>query len=107
MEEKQQALYLPSDIKSKRDPIQGFDKKALFQLSIVIAISLILAFIIYGFSDGNSFNAVGEVFLVVSAGIVLLRKNDSNQSVVDLAKYIIIYYRSQNVYPYIYLDEWE
>lgn len=106
MDEKQ-ALYIPSDIKSKRDPVQGFDKKALFQLSIVIAASLLLAFIIYGFSDGNTFNAVGEVFLVVSTGIVLLRKNDSNQSVVDLTKYIITYYRSQNHYPYIYLDEWE
>ena len=99
-------LYIPMGIKSKRDKITGFGDKELFIIAIISAMTLILVSIYYSLSQ-DSFGAVFASMVVGVTTLVILRKNETNQSVLDLATHVIYYWRGQKSYKYRYLNEWE
>jgi len=98
-------LYIPLGIKAKQDLIPGFGKKETIQIGVILAITLFGAVTYYSIFK-NSFVAVFSLLLIGSTAMIIIRKNDNNQSVVDLARHVITYYRSQRRYKYQYLDEW-
>jgi len=99
-------LYIPMGIKSKRDKITGFGNKELFIIAVICAITLILVSIYYGISQ-DSFGAVFTCMIVGVTTLVILKKSESNQSVLDLLTHVIHYWRGQKKYKYRYLNEWE
>lgn len=101
-----QELYIPMGIKSKRDKIAGFGDKELFIIAILSAVTLIAVSIYYSISQ-DSFGAVFVCLLVAATALVFLKKNETNQSVLDLLTHVIHYLRGQKKFKYKYLKEWQ
>lgn len=99
-------LYIPLGIKSEREYFPGFRKKEVVLISIVFAVILAIGLFYYSVSE-DVFGTVIGLLIAGSTAIVLIRKNETNQSVIDLAKHVITYFRSQRKYNYVYLNEWE
>lgn len=99
-------LYIPLGIKSEREYFPGFRKKEILIISVVYALILIGCLLYYSIT-GNVFGTVISLLICGSTAMVLIRKNENNQSVIDLAKHVITYFRSQRKYYYVYLNEWE
>lgn len=99
-------LYIPLGIKAERDVIPGFGKKETIQVGVILVLTLIGVATYYtAFQD--AFGAVLSLMMIGSTSMILIRKNENNQSVVDLARHVFIYYRSQRNYKYYYLNEWK
>lgn len=99
-------LYIPLGIKSEQDVIPGFGKKETIQVGVVLTLTLIGVIAYYSVVH-DAFGAVLSLMLIGSTAMILIRKNENNQSVVDLARHVLTYYRSQRNYKYHYLNEWK
>jgi|LGOV01.1.fsa_nt_gb hypothetical protein len=104
--ENEKELYIPLGIKLKRDKITGFGVKEIFIIVVIFSITLIVASFYYSISR-DSFGTVLGSLIVGGSTLIILRKNETNQSVLDLATHLIKYLRSQKKYQYHYLNEWE
>ncbi|UYO64411.1 hypothetical protein LNN31_08310 [Acetobacterium wieringae] len=105
-ESQRDELYIPLGIKSEQDIFPGFGKKETIQIGIVLVFTL-MGVITYYTASNDSFGAILSLMFIGATAIVIIRKNENNQSVVDLARHVFTYYRSQRKYQYQYLDEWE
>ncbi|MGD9475727.1 MAG: hypothetical protein AB7V37_12090 [Eubacteriaceae bacterium] len=99
-------LYIPLGIKNEREYFPGFRKNEIVLISIVFAMILAGCLFYYSLSE-DVFGTVIGMLILGSTAIVLIRKNENNQSVIDLAKHVFTYFRSQRKYSYVYLDEWK
>lgn len=99
-------LYIPLGIKAEQDVIPGFGKKETMQVGVILALTL-AGVIAYYTASQDAFGAVIALMLIGSTAMILIRKNENNQSVVDLARHVFTYYRSQRNYKYLYLNEWK
>ena len=99
MEKKQ--LYIPVNIKTRFEFFDGFGFPELGITAIVALISGLIAFFI-----SNIYN--GALLVLISSAMVvtLVRKNQYNQSVLDMIKIFIRFQQKQQKYKYEYYNKY-
>lgn len=103
MEDKQNSLYIPANIKTRLEFFKGYGIKELVITISVMTFFMPLIFCIYKFR--NTITAV-IVFLVLVAGTVISTvKDDNNLCIMEQIKYMINKLRMQKKFEYKFYDK--
>ncbi len=104
MEEKQNNLYIPANIKTRLEFFRGYGIKELVATFTVVAFFMPIIYLIY-LLKGILVSII--VFLVFIAGTVIANtKDDNNLCVVEQLKFMIEKGKMQKLYKYKHYDKW-
>ena len=104
MEDTKSGLHIPANIRPRFEFFDGFGAVELTNTVIAALVSGFFAFIIYALFE-NLVMAVLCVLVSITASVMLQIKDASNQSINDQIKYVLLFIRTQKVYPYFYFSE--
>ena len=99
-------LYIPMGVKTENEFFNGFGKKELLQAAVGSLFAGVIALFIYLFSGNVAYTMIG-VLSGIAGSVMMTVKDQYNMSVVGQAANLILFSRSQKVYPYVYGKEWE
>ena len=103
MENDNDNLYIPANIRTRLEFFKGFGVKELVTTIIVVAFSLPIVFILYKFK--STLVAIIFLLFVISASVISLTKDDNNLCIVEQIKFMIRNAKMQKKYKYIYYDK--
>ena len=103
MEDNNNNLYIPANIRTRLEFFKGFGIKELVTTIIVVAFSLPIAFLLYKFK--STIIAVIFLLIVISVSVISLTKDDNNLCVVEQIKFMIKNSKMQKRYEYKYFDK--
>lgn len=101
--EKKKELYIPLNVIESQDLISGIGRKEVSYIGAALLIGVILAVIIFS-SSGNMVAAVMTAGILVSITVLMVRRDQFNESMVDKLRFIKIYMESQKRYEYRYFN---
>jgi hypothetical protein len=100
-------LYIPASAKTQAEIFSGFGKNELLKSIVGAAAGFAVAALAYLISKEITL-AVMTAIASIFASVVLCAKIENvGQSAVDIVADQIRFSRSQKIYPYRYLNEWE
>ncbi len=99
-------LYIPTGVKAQNEFFNGFGKRELMQSAIGSMMGAAAAALIW-LIFGNVALTVVAVLTGIFGSVMMCTKDQNNQSVVDQVGNMIRFNRSQQIYPYRMIDEWE
>ncbi|GKX31383.1 hypothetical protein SH1V18_38630 [Vallitalea longa] len=100
------SLYIPLGLKTRTELFEGFGKSELVKSIIVTLIAGGIDTIIYMITNNTTFTVV-FILCSISGAVMMFTKDITNISAYDQIRFMIRFARSQKVYNYKYLDEWE
>ncbi|MCX8075242.1 MAG: hypothetical protein N2749_06645 [Clostridia bacterium] len=104
MEEKQNNLYIPANIKTRLEFFKGYGIKELVATITVVAFFMPIIYLIY-LLKGILVAII--VFLVFIAGTVIANtKDDNNLCIVEQLRFMIRKSKMQKLYKYKHYDKW-
>ncbi len=103
MEEKQNELYIPTNVKTRLEFFKGYGVKELVITLMVMAFSIPIALILYKFK--GTLVAIIFLFVIVAATIVSVVKDDNNLCVLKQVGFMIKNQNMQKQYKYFYYDK--
>jgi len=92
-------LYIPEGVKTKSEIFNGFGAAQFIQTALVTAVAGVISFIAYTVHQNLPF-LITSILIVCAATVTVLTKDSTNQSVVDYAKNMIAFSRTQKKYSY-------
>lgn len=92
-------LYIPEGVKTKSEIFNGFGVTQFIQTAVVTGITGVISFAVYTFHQNLPF-LITSILIVCAATVTVLTKDSTNQSVVDYAKNMIAFSKSQKKYSY-------
>jgi len=104
--QRNETLYIPLGLKTKTEIFEGFGKEELVKSIIVTLVAGVIDTIIYILTKNTTF-AVVFILCSISAAVMMFTKDITNISAYDQMKFMIKFAKSQKVYRYKYLKEWE
>lgn len=107
MKENIHSLYIPVNIKRRKEWVDGFGAKELKYTIIWSIIGLIYGLIMYFIKDKEMMYIIFSVILFAGSTVILTRKDKTNRSTID---YILMNYKfmnSQKIYKYKYHNIYE
>jgi hypothetical protein len=104
LEEKQDNLYIPANIKIRLEFFKGFGIKEAVTTITVVAFFIPIIYLIY-FLKGTLISVV-SLFIIVAGTIIANTKDDNNLCVVEQLKFMIRKSKMQKLYKYKYIDKW-
>ncbi|MDR2899665.1 MAG: hypothetical protein LBU94_05070 [Clostridiales bacterium] len=105
MKDERHRLYVPANIKTRFELVDGFGFEELFKTGIVTALSILVALLVYTIT-GDNYKAVFIVLITAAVMFTLVRKNESNQSILDILGLIIRFQRIQQKYGYEFTSKY-
>ncbi len=103
MEEKQNELYIPSNIKIRLEFFKGYGVKEMIITLVVMIFSLPIAFALYKFK--GTLLAVVFLFIIVAGTVVSIVKDDNNLCVSKQVGFMLKNLNMQKIYKYKYYDK--
>lgn len=103
MEEKQNELYIPSNIKTRLEFFKGYGVKEMIITLVVMIFSLPIIFALYKLK--GTLIAVILAFIVVAGTVVSVVKDDNNLCVAKQIGFMLKNLRMQKRYSYKYYDK--
>lgn len=100
------ALYIPANIKTRFEFFSGFGFKELTITGSLGIISIFIGIFI-NFITNDFYNSILVVLITISTTIMAVRKNETNQSVIDTIKLYIRFIKAQQHYKYEYFNNYE
>lgn len=94
-----QKLYIPESVKTKSEIFNGFGFSQLIQTAVITGIAGVISYFIY-LAHGNLSMLITSILIVCAASVTILTKDSTNQSVVDYAKNMIAFAKTQKKYEY-------
>lgn len=101
-----QSLYIPQGLKTRVEIFEGYGKEELFKTIIATVIAGVFDILLYLIFK-NTVESMVFILVAISGSVMMLTKDKNNISVVDQVGFMIKFTKSQKVYRYKYLDEWE
>lgn len=92
-------LYIPEGVKTKSEIFNGFGATQFIQTALVTAVAGVISFIAYTVHQNLPF-LITSILIVCAATVTVLTKDATNQSVVDYAKNMIAFSKTQKKYSY-------
>lgn len=103
MKEKKKELYIPLNVVESQDLISGIGGKEAAYIGAALLIGIVLAVIIFT-GSGNMVSAVLTAGIIVSITVLLVKRDQFNESMIDKFRFIKIYMQSQKRYGYRYFN---
>lgn len=100
-----ETLYIPLGLKTRTEIFEGFGKEELLKSIGATFIASIIDAVIYLITRNTAFCVV-FILSSIAGSVMMLTKDKTNISVVDQIKFMVRFHKSQKVYRYKYLDEW-
>lgn len=94
-------LYIPANIKTRFEFFDGFGFRELAVTAFVTAISIIAAILCNSLTN-DIYTSILIVLITATASGMAVKKNEINQSVVDMMKLFIRFANTQQKYKYNY-----
>ena len=102
-EDRKKDLYIPLPVTDSKDYITGFGQRELGYLIVTLVAALIVAGIVE-----VVFGSIGVTALVgfsfIGCGVMIVRKDQWDESMIDKLKLILEYQKIQKKYEYQYHD---
>ena len=105
-ERKNQSLYIPQGLKTRVEIFDGFGKEELLKTIIATVVAGVFDILLYIIFK-NTVASMVFILVIISGSVMMLTKDRNNISVVNQVGFMIKFARSQKVYRYKCLDEWE
>lgn len=99
-------LYIPVNVPEREDFISGFGGKELTITGISLLIGIIVAAVIFVQTDA-AFYAVGATGIIVALTIVLVRRDQFDESIIDKLRFVRLYHKAQKQFNYEYFNLYE
>ena len=103
LEEKQNELYIPSNIKTRLEFFKGYGVKEMIITLVVMIFSLPIAFALYKLK--GTLLAVVFLFIIVAGTVVSIVKDDNNLCVSKQIGFMLKHLNMQKKYNYKYYDK--
>lgn len=100
-------LYIPVNIRKRKEIVEGFGKEEMVQTAFVTLIGLIVGIILFFVFSYQILLIVGVPLVFGIGAIILLRKDKTNTSSIDMIKEMIDFSKSQKKYQYKYHNIYE
>lgn len=100
-------LYIPMGLKEDDEYWQGFGRKELIQATVTVAILTAIDVLLYKTVFKNTIFVTVFFLTSIAASVMFYTKDYTNLSIYDQIKNMIDYQKSQKIYEYRYLDEWQ
>lgn len=100
------SLYIPTGVKAENEIFNGFGRREFLRSVIGSLFGGSLAVLLW-FIVGNVALTVVAVLTGIFGSIMMCTKDQNNQSVVDQINNMVRFWRSQQIYPYRIIDEWD
>lgn len=106
MEKKIDRLYIPANVRKRKEIVAGFGGKELILTIIMAGLGLVLGIVIYMWNEKIEFVVTMPIVMGVIA-IIFLIKDQTNTSLLDSIIRLILFIRSQKRYYYKYYNIYE
>lgn len=106
MEEKKEQLYIPLNVRKRKELFAGFGQQELVITSIVLFISFVVGIILYGFTKGVEFLVITPI-VCGFVTIIVIVKDQTNTSLLDSIIRLHRFSKSQKRYYYQYQNIYE
>lgn len=103
---KRKELYIPVNIRKRKEIADGIGKAELLQIIVMAGIGLLVGLIIFAVK-GGIFSIMLPPIILGMAGVIFLRKDMTNQSVLDRIHHLMEYSKGQKIYFYKYHNIYE
>ncbi|MCI9438483.1 MAG: hypothetical protein HFH85_15235 [Lachnospiraceae bacterium] len=100
------SLYIPTGVKAQNELFNGFGRRELMQSTVGSLLGGAVAAFLWLMS-GNVALTVVSALTGIFGSVMMCTKDQNNQSVVDQIGNMVRFGRSQQIYPYRMLDEWQ
>lgn len=100
------SLYIPTGVKAQNELFNGFGRRELLQSAVGSLLGGAVAAFLWLVS-GNVALTVVAALTGIFGSVMMCTKDQDNQSVVDQIGNMVRFGRSQQIYPYRMLDEWQ
>lgn len=104
MDKKDLKLYIPTNLRIRWELINGIGVKELIYTCIALVISIIIG-LIYNSIFNNFFGLMIIIFTITCFTFIIVMKDKNNQSVANVIKNIIKFYRNQRFFKYTTKEE--
>lgn len=95
-------LYIPVNVRRRKETIEGFGKEEIIKTIIWAGIGLFVGIIIFLLFFREIFTIILSTIVFPFGCFVMVRKDKTNRSTIDLIKVDIRFRRSQKRYKYKY-----
>jgi hypothetical protein len=100
-------LYIPMGLKEDDEYWQGFGRKELIQTAITVVVLTVIDVILYKTVFKNTIFVTVFFLTSIAASIMFYTKDYTNLSIYDQVRNMMDFKKSQKIYEYKYLDEWQ
>lgn len=105
--EKETDLYIPVNIRKRKEYFDGFGRTEMIQTIIGIAVGAVVGILIFLLKTHNIIVIVATIIGFGGATFMLVKKDHTNRSTIDGLKSMIDFNRSQKRYYYKYTNIYE
>lgn len=100
------SLYIPTGVKAQNELFNGFGRRELLQSAVGSLLGGAVAALLWLVS-GNVALTVVAALTGIFGSVMMCTKDQNNQSVAGQIGNMVRFGRSQQIYPYRMLDEWQ
>lgn len=104
---KEEILYIPVNIKKRKEIIEGIGKKEIRQIVITTLIGIFIGAILFFLKNNNPAYLIMTAFIFGSGSYVFLKKDPTNRNTIDKLKLYINFTKSQKRFHYKYKNIYE
>ena len=100
------SLYIPTGVKAQNELFNGFGRREILQSVVGSLLGGAVAALLWLVSVNVALTVVAALTGIFGS-VMMCTKDQNNQSVVDQIGNMVRFGRSQQIYPYRMLDEWQ
>lgn len=106
MDEKKEQLYIPLNVRKRKELFAGFGSTELCVTAIIVVVGFVLGIVFY-LIKGEIFYLIGIPLILGIITIVCVIKDQTNTSFVDSVKELLQFLKSQKRYYFSYKNIYE
>lgn len=103
MESKKNELYIPLPVTDSRDYITGFGQREMGYLIVSFVVAIFIG-ILFQILFGNVATTVVSSFSFIGLMVIIVRKDNYDENLIDKVHIFIEYQKCQKRYEYEYYD---
>lgn len=100
---KEEKLFMSVKVPDSNDYIQGFGSKELAITMFGAAAAFVILILMY-FITGNIAKSIAVGAIITAAVVLVVRRDNCNECLIDKLRQILQYYTGQNRYEFQYYD---
>jgi len=107
MAEHNKQLYIPVQIRKRKEIVEGIGRKEIHQIIIAILIGALIGIILFFLNNNNPLYLIMAIFTCGSAAFIFLKRDATNRNTIDKIKLYIDFINNQKRFYYKYVNIYE